>query len=364
MMKLEKKLNVGVLGATGMVGQRFLTLLAEHPWFEVVAIAASERSAGKTYEEAVGGRWKLDVPMPEKFKDMVVRNMHDVASVADDVDFVFCAVDMNKDEIRAIEDAYAKSETPVVSNNSAHRWTEDVPMVVPEINPEHFEVIPFQKKRLGTTRGFVAVKPNCSIQSYAPALSAWLKYEPTQVVASTYQAISGAGKTFKDWPEMVENVIPYIGGEEEKSEKEPLRLWGSIENGVIVPAKGPIITAQCVRVPVINGHTASVFVNFAKDVSKEQLIEDLKNYEGMPQKMDLPSAPKPFIKYFEEDDRPQVKLDVDYENGMGVTFGRLREDTLFDYKFIGLSHNTLRGAAGGAVLSAESLVALGYIEAK
>ncbi len=363
-MKMDKKLRVGVLGATGMVGQRFLSLLENHPWFDVVVLAASARSAGMTYGEAVGSRWKLEVPMPEKYRDMVIRDMHDVESVANDVDFVFCAVDMSKEEIRAIEDSYAKTETPVVSNNSAHRWTPDVPMVVPEINPEHFDVIPFQRKRLGTTRGFVAVKPNCSIQSYAPALSAWMKYGPTQVVASTYQAISGAGKTFESWPEMVENVIPYIGGEEAKSEQEPLRIWGSIEDGVIVPAKAPVITAQCIRVPVVNGHTAAVFVNFEKKVEKEQLIEDLVNYRGLPQKMDLPNAPKQFIQYLEDDDRPQVKLDVNYENGMGVSFGRLREDLIFDWKFVGLSHNTLRGAAGGALLCAESLVALGYIEAK
>ena len=364
MMKLDKKLKVGVLGATGMVGQRFLALLDQHPWFEVKVVAASARSAGQTYEEAVGGRWKLEVPMPEQYKDMTVRNMHDVESVAEDVDFVFCAVDMGKEEIRAIEDAYAKTETPVVSNNSAHRWTPDVPMVVPEINPEHFDVIPFQKKRLGTKRGFVAVKPNCSIQSYAPAISAWMKYEPTQVLACTYQAISGAGKTFESWPEMVENVIPYIGGEEAKSEQEPLRIWGHIEDGVIVKAQAPIITSQCIRVPVVNGHTAAAFVNFKQKVEKAQLIEDLLRFKGLPQKMDLPSAPKQFIQYCEDDDRPQVKLDVNYEKGMGVSVGRLREDLLFDYKFVGLSHNTLRGAAGGAMLCAESLVALGYIEPK
>ena len=364
MMKLDKKLKVGVLGATGMVGQRFLALLENHPWFDVEVVAASARSAGQTYEEAVGGRWKLEVPMPEKYKKMVVRDMHDVDGVAADVDFVFCAVDMGKEEIRAIEDAYAKSETPVVSNNSAHRWTPDVPMVVPEINPEHFDVIPYQKKRLGTKRGFVAVKPNCSIQSYAPAVSAWLKYEPTQVLACTYQAISGAGKTFESWPEMVENVIPYIGGEEAKSEQEPLRIWGHIEDGQIVKAKAPVITSQCIRVPVVNGHTAAAFINFKQKVEKEQLIEDLENFKGLPQKMDLPSAPKQFIQYFREDDRPQVKLDVNYEKGMGVSIGRLREDLIFDWKFVGLSHNTLRGAAGGAMLCAESLVALGYIEAK
>ena len=364
MMKLDKKLKVGVLGATGMVGQRFLVLLENHPWFDVVVVAASARSAGQTYEEAVGARWKLEVPMPEKYKDMVVQDMHDIENVAGQVDFVFCAVDMGKEEIRAIEDGYAKTETPVVSNNSAHRWTPDVPMVVPEINPEHLDIIPFQKKRLGTKRGFVAVKPNCSIQSYAPAISAWLKYEPTQVLACTYQAISGAGKTFANWPEMVENVIPYIGGEEAKSEQEPLRIWGRIEDGKIVKAKAPIITSQCIRVPVVNGHTAATFVSFKQKVEKAQLIEDLVNFKGLPQKMDLPSAPKQFIQYLEDDDRPQVKLDVDYEGGMGVSIGRLREDLLFDWKFVGLSHNTLRGAAGGAMLCAESLVALGYIEAK
>ncbi len=361
---MEKKLKVGVLGATGMVGQRFLSLLENHPWFEVVTVAASARSAGKTYEEAVGGRWKLETPMPEAVKKLVVMNVSDVKSVASTVDFVFSAVDMSKDEIRAIEEEYAKTETPVVSNNSAHRWTPDVPMVVPEINPEHFQVIEFQRKRLGTERGFVAVKPNCSIQSYAPALTAWREFEPYEVVATTYQAISGAGKTFKDWPEMVENVIPYIGGEEEKSEQEPLRLWGQIKDGVIEKASEPVITCQCIRVPVLNGHTAAVFVKFRKKPTKEQLIEKLVNYSGLPQEMNLPSAPKQFIQYLEEDNRPQVKLDVDYENGMGVSIGRLRPDTVYDYKFVGLSHNTVRGAAGGAVLCAECLTKLGYISAK
>ena len=361
---MEKKLRVGILGGTGMVGQRFISLLEDHPWFQVVAIAASPRSAGLTYEEAVGSRWKMTKPMPEQVKKIVVMNVNEVEKVADQVDFVFSAVDMTKEEIRAIEDAYAKTETPVVSNNSAHRWTPDVPMVVPEINPEHFAVIEHQRKRLGTQRGFVAVKPNCSIQSYAPVLTAWKEFEPTQVVATTYQAISGAGKTFKDWPEMVENIIPYIGGEEEKSEQEPLRLWGHIENGEIVKAEAPVITTQCIRVPVLDGHTAAVFVNFAKKPSKEQLIEKLRSFKGLPQELNLPSAPKQFIQYLEEDDRPQVRLDVNYENGMGVSVGRLREDTLFDYKFVGLSHNTVRGAAGGAILCAELLTAQGYIAAK
>ncbi|MCD7842760.1 MAG: aspartate-semialdehyde dehydrogenase [Lachnospiraceae bacterium] len=361
---MEQKLKVGILGATGMVGQRFISLLENHPWFEVVTVAASPRSAGKTYEEAVGGRWKMTTPMPEGVKNLIVKNVNEVEDVAATVDFVFSAVDMSKDEIRAIEEEYAKTETPVVSNNSAHRWTPDVPMVVPEINPQHFDVIASQKKRLGTTRGFIAVKPNCSIQSYAPALSAWREFEPYEVVATTYQAISGAGKTFKDWPEMVENVIPYIGGEEEKSEKEPLRLWGVVEDGVIKPATEPKITCQCIRVPVLNGHTAAVFVKFRKKPTKEQLIEKLVNFSGLPQELELPSAPKHFIRYMEEDNRPQVVLDVDYENGMGVSIGRLREDTIYDYKFVGLSHNTVRGAAGGAVLCAETLKALGYIAAK
>ena len=361
---MSQKLRVGILGATGMVGQRFISLLENLPWFEVVTVAASPRSAGKTYEEAVGDRWKMQTPMPEAVKKLVVMNVNEVEEVAASVDFVFSAVDMTKDEIKAIEEAYAKTETPVVSNNSAHRWTPDVPMVVPEINPEHYEVIKFQKERLGTKRGFVAVKPNCSIQSYAPVLTAWKEFEPVEVVATTYQAISGAGKTFKDWPEMVENIIPYIGGEEEKSEQEPLRLWGKIEDGVIKKAEGPVITTQCIRVPVLDGHTAAVFVKFNKKPTKEQLIEKLLAFKGLPQELELPSAPKQFIQYLEEDNRPQVKLDVNFENGMGVSVGRLREDSVYDYKFVGLSHNTLRGAAGGALLSAELLKALGYIEAK
>ncbi len=361
---MSEKLKVAVLGGTGMVGQRFISLLADHPWFEVVTIAASPRSAGKTYEEAVGDRWKMDTPMPEAVKSIVVKNVNEVDAVASEVDFCFSAVDMTKDEIRAIEEAYAKTETPVVSNNSAHRWTPDVPMVVPEINPEHFEIIPSQKKRLGTTKGFIAVKPNCSIQSYAPALTAWKQFEPVEVVATTYQAISGAGKTFKDWPEMEGNVIPFINGEEEKSEKEPLRIWGHIEGDVIVPATSPLITSQCIRVPVLNGHTAAAFVKFNKKPSKEELIAALNDFKGLPQEYKLPTAPAQFIRYMEEPDRPQVRLDVDYERGMGISIGRLREDTVYDWKFVGLSHNTLRGAAGGALLCAELLKALGYIEAK
>ena len=349
---MSEKLKVGILGGTGMVGQRFISLLENHPWFEVVTIAASPRSAGKRYEDAVGDRWKMDTPMPEAVKDIVVMNVNEVEKVAAGVDFVFSAVDMTKDEIRAIEEAYAKTETPVVSNNSAHRWTPDVPMIIPEINSDHTQIIEKQKERLGTKRGFIAVKPNCSIQSYTPALKAWEEFEPYEVVATTYQAISGAGKTFKDWPEMVGNIIPYIGGEEEKSEKEPLRVLGTCEDGEIKLAKEPVITCQCIRVPVLNGHTAAVFVKFRKKPTKEQLIEKLESFRGAPQELELPSAPKQFIRYMTEDNRPQVTLDVDYERGMGVSIGRLREDTVYDWKFVGLSHNTVRGAAGGAVLCA------------
>ncbi|MCH4040187.1 MAG: aspartate-semialdehyde dehydrogenase [Eubacteriales bacterium] len=362
---MSDKLKVGILGATGMVGQRFITLLADHPWFEIKTLAASARSAGKTYEEAVGDKWKMDTPMPECVKKMVVKNVADVKDVAADVDFVFSAVNMSKDEIRAIEEEYAKTETPVVSNNSAHRWTPDVPMVIPEINSDHFAVIADQRKRLGTTRGFIAVKPNCSIQSYTPALAAWMKFEPTQVVVSTYQAISGAGKTFKDWPEMVGNIIPFISGEEEKSEQEPLKVFGHVENGQIVKLESDLkITSQCIRVPILNGHTATVFLNFKKDPTKEELIEALREYSGKPQELKLPHAPEHFIQYLEEDDRPQVQKDVNFEGGMGVSIGRLRKDSIFDWKFVGLSHNTLRGAAGGAVECAELLKALGYIQAK
>ena len=363
---MDKKLKVGILGGTGMVGQRFISLLENHPWFEVVAIAASPRSAGKKYEDAIGGRWKMTTPMPEAVKNIIVEDVSNVEEVASKVDFVFSAVDMSKDEIKKIEEEYAKTETPVVSNNSAHRWTPDVPMVVPELNPEHLEVIESQKKRLGTTRGFIAVKPNCSIQSYTPALHALKKagYEPKTVLATTYQAISGAGKTFKDWPEMEGNVIPYIAGEEEKSEQEPLRLMGKLVDGKIEKAALPVITTQCLRVPVLNGHTAAVFVNFKNKPTKEQIIDRWRNFKGLPQELKLPSAPEHFIQYLEEDNRPQVRLDVDYENGFGVSFGRLREDSVFDWKFVGLSHNTIRGAAGGAVLSAELLVAQKYITAK
>lgn len=361
---MSDKLSVGILGGTGMVGQRFISLLENHPWFEVTTIAASPRSAGKTYEEAVGGRWKMTTPMPEAVKQLKVMNVNEIEKVASQVDFVFSAVDMTKEEIKKIEEDYAKTETPVVSNNSAHRWTPDVPMVVPEINPEHMNVIEYQRKRLGTTRGFVAVKPNCSIQSYAPVLTAWKEFEPYEVVATTYQAISGAGKTFQDWPEMVENIIPFIGGEEEKSEKEPLRIWGQIRDGVIEPATSPVITCQCIRVPVLNGHTAAVFVKFRKKPTKEQLIEKLQQFRGIPQELGLPSAPKQFIQYLEEDNRPQVNLDVDYENGMGISVGRIREDHVYDWKFVGLSHNTVRGAAGGAVLCAELLKAQGFITKK
>ena len=361
---MDKKFKVGVIGATGMVGQRFISLLDNHPWFDVVCVAASARSAGRTYEEAVSGRWKMTTPIPEGVKNLMVMNASEVEAVSSQVDFVFSAVDMSKEEIRAIEDAYAKTETPVVSNNSAHRWTPDVPMVVPELNPEHFEVIKYQKERLGTSKGFVVVKPNCSIQSYAPVLTAWKAFEPYEVVATTYQAISGAGKTFKDWPEMEGNIIPYIGGEEEKSEQEPLRIWGHIENGQIVKATEPKITCQCIRVPVLDGHTAAVFVKLRKKATKEQLIEAMVNFKGIPQEMNLPSAPKQFIQYLEEDNRPQVALDVNFEKGMGISVGRLREDTVYDWKFVGLSHNTVRGAAGGAILCAEALVGLGYIEKK
>ena len=354
------KMKVGVIGATGMVGQRFLTLLEDHPYFEVSVLAASSRSAGKTYAEAVGERWKLSTPMPEAYKNMVVLDAAQIEEVGRRCSFVFCAVDMKKDEIRALEEAYAKAEIPVVSNNSANRWTPDVPMVIPEINDAHLEVIAAQRARLGTKRGFIAVKPNCSIQSYVPALTPLLKYGIKEVVATTYQAISGAGKTFREWPEMIDNVIPYIGGEEEKSEQEPLRVWGKVENGEIVKANAPLITTQCIRVPVTDGHTAAVFVKFENKPSKEEILEAWKNFSGKPQELGLPHAPEQFITYFEEDNRPQAKIDRDIYGGMGVTVGRLREDTLFDYKFVGLSHNTLRGAAGGAVLIAELLYREGY----
>ena len=356
------KKRVGIVGATGMVGQRFITLLENHPYFELTVLAASERSAGKTYKEAVGTRWKMSSPIPKQYENMLITDAQKIDEIAPLVDFVFCAVDMKKDEIKALEESYAKAEIPVVSNNSANRMTPDVPMVIPEINPQHLDIIEAQKKRLGTKRGFIAVKPNCSIQSYVPALTPLLQYEPYEIVATTYQAISGAGKTFAEWEEMVDNVIPYIGGEEEKSEQEPLKVWGSIENGEIVKAKSPVITTQCIRVPVTDGHTAAVFVKFRKKPTKEEIISAWANFKGEPQKLELPHAPKQFVTYFEEDNRPQAKLDRDIYGGMGVTVGRLREDHVYDYKFVGLSHNTLRGAAGGAVLIAELLYKKGYFD--
>ena len=358
-----KQFKVGIIGATGMVGQRFATLLENHPWFKVEVLAASPRSAGKTYEEAVGSRWAMDTPMPSAMKDMIMLNATaDVEKIAGMVDFCFCAVDMKKDEIKALEEAYAKAECPIVSNNSAHRGTPDVPMVVPEINPEHLDIIASQKKRLGTKKGFIAVKSNCSIQSYVPALHPLMKFGIKNVLACTYQAISGAGKTFETWPEMVDNLIPFIGGEEEKSEQEPLKVWGKIEGDKIVNATSPAITTQCLRVPVSNGHTAAVFVTFENKPSKEEILKCWKEFAGVPQELELPHAPKQFLNYFEEDNRPQAKLDRDMEGGMAVSIGRLREDTQYDYKFVCLSHNTLRGAAGGAVLLAELLAAKGYFD--
>ena len=358
-----KQYKVGVVGATGMVGQRFVTLMENHPWFNLEVVAASPRSAGKTYEEAVGSKWAMKTPMPESVKKMIVMDASKVEEVAAKVDFIFCAVNMKKDEIRALEEAYAKAECPVVSNNSAHRFTPDVPMVVPEINAQHIEIIADQRKRLGTKRGFIAVKSNCSLQSYVPALHPLMAdFGVDKCLVCTYQAISGAGKTFETYPEILDNVIPYIGGEEEKSEKEPLKLWGHIENGQIVPATRPSFTAQCLRVPVSDGHTAAVFVSFDKKPTKEQILEKWANFRGPAQELELPSAPKQFLHYFTEDDRPQPKLDRNLENGMAVSVGRLREDTQYDYKFVCMSHNTLRGAAGGAVLLAELLAAKGYLD--
>ena len=365
---MERKWRVAIVGATGMVGQRFISLLAEHPWFEIAVLAASARSAGKTYEEAVAGRWAFPWNIPEHVKSMTIVDAAKVEDVTSKVDFVFCAVDMKKDEIRALEDAYAKTETPVVSNNSAHRGTPDVPMIIPELNPEHADVIEYQKKRLGTKTGFVTVKPNCSIQSYVPALTALKDLGPNRVVVSTYQAISGAGKTFKTWPEMVDNVIPYIGGEDEKSENEPLKLWGHIEEGEngkqIVNAQLPVISAQCLRVAATDGHMAAVSVSFKNKPSIEEILEKWNNYETEAQRLELPSAPKPFLQYCEDPARPQTRLDRDFQNGYGVSIGRLREDKLFDYKFVCLSHNTVRGAAGGGILTAELLCRKGYIQYK
>lgn len=361
---MSNKLRAGIVGATGMVGQRFACLLENHPWFEVTVLAASKRSAGKSYKEALGDKWKMDEPMPKKYEDMLVMDSDDIDAIGGKVDFVFCAVSLNKEDTKKLEEKYAKNEIPVVSNNSAHRHTDDVPMIIPEINGEHVKIIEAQRKRLGTKRGFIAVKPNCSIQSYVPALNALKEFGLEKVVVSTYQAISGAGKTFNDWPEMIDNVIPYIGGEEEKSEIEPLKIWGKIEGDKIVDAKSPVISAQCVRVAVVNGHLATISVKFKNKPAKEQIIEKWNSYKADDVVLSLPSAPKQFIRYMEEPDRPQTNLDRDYEGGMGISMGRLREDVIFDYKFVGLSHNTLRGAAGGAVLSAEYLKATGYLTAK
>ncbi len=358
-----KKYNVGIVGGTGMVGQRFATLLENHPWFTVKVIAASPRSAGKTYEEAVGDRWAMTTPMPESMKNLIVMDASaDVEKIAGMVDFVFCAVDMKKDEIRALEERYAKAECPVVSNNSAHRGTPDVPMIIPEINADHAKIIPAQRKRLGTKRGFIAVKSNCSLQSYVPALHPLMDLGITKALACTYQAISGAGKTFERWPEMVDNVIPYIGGEEEKSEKEPMKIWGTIQGDEIVNATSPSITAQCLRVPVSDGHMAAVFASFDKKIELDEIIARWENFKGRPQELNLPTAPKQFLHYFTENDRPQTKSERNLENGMAVSIGRLRPDTQYDIKFVCLSHNTLRGAAGGAVLVAELLCAEGYID--
>ena len=358
-----KKYNVGVIGATGMVGQRFMTLLDNHPWFDVKVLAASPRSAGKKYSDAVGAKWCMDVEIPEAMKDIVVMDATaDIEKIASQVDFVFCAVDMKKDEIKALEEAYAKAECPVISNNSAHRHTPDVPMIVPELNADHAAIIPAQRKRLGTKRGFIAVKSNCSLQSYVPALYPLSKFGIKDVLVCTYQAISGAGKTFDTWPEIIDNVIPFIGGEEEKSEKEPLKIWGKVAGDVIVDADAPNFTAQCIRVPVSNGHMGAVFVRFENKPSKEEILNIWKEFSGRAQELELPHAPKQFLNYFEEDNMPQTKLNRDLEGGMAISVGRLREDTQYDYKFVCLSHNTLRGAAGGAVLMAELLCAEGYMD--
>lgn len=358
-----KQYHVAVIGATGMVGQRFISLLENHPWFTVTVLAASAHSAGKTYEEAVGHRWMMNTPIPERIKSIVVKDaVADAESIAHSVDFAFCAVDMKKDEIRALEETYAKYECPVMSNNSAHRSTPDVPMIIPEINDDHAQIIEAQRKRLGTKRGFISVKSNCSLQSYVPALHPLREFGITKALACTYQAISGAGKNFETWPEMIDNVIPFIGGEEEKSEQEPLKIWGTISNNEIVSASTPSITTQCIRVPVTDGHLAAVFVSFEKKPTIEEIKERWNNFAGYPQQHQLPSAPKQFLTYFEEDNRPQTKLDRNLENGMGVSVGRLREDTQYDYKFVCLSHNTIRGAAGGAILMAETLASKGYLD--
>lgn len=359
---MKEQFNIGIIGATGMVGQRFITLLYNHPWFKIKLLAASSRSAGKKYSDAVGAKWAMDESIPQEVADLVVYDASDVDTIAKEVDFVFCAVDMKKDEIKVLEERYAKAECPVISNNSAHRHTDDVPMIIPEINDDHAEIINAQRKRLGTKRGFIAVKSNCSLQSYVPALHPLMKYGITKVLATTYQAISGAGKTFKTWPEMVDNLIPYIGGEEEKSEVEPLKIWGKIEGDKIVDATVPSITTQCLRVPVSNGHTAAVFVSFENKPSIEEIKKAWADYSGAPQALNLPHAPKQFLHYFEENDQPQIKSARELEGGMAVSVGRLREDTQYDYKFVCMSHNTLRGAAGGAVLMAELLAAKGYLD--
>ncbi len=360
---MKENYKIGIIGATGMVGQRFITLLHDHPWYTITALAASSRSAGKSYKDAVGSKWAMDCEIPESVANMVVYDATaDINKIASEVDFVFCAVDMKKDEIKALEEAYAKAECPVISNNSAHRHTADVPMIIPEINADHAEIINAQKKRLGTKRGFIAVKSNCSLQSYVPALHPLMKYGITQVLATTYQAISGAGKTFETWPEMVDNLIPFIGGEEEKSEVEPMKIWGKVEGDKIVDATSPAITTQCLRVPVSNGHTAAVFVKFENKPSMDEIKKAWAEFAGKPQELNLPHAPKQFLNYFEEDNRPQAKIDRDLEGGMAVSIGRLRPDTQYDYKFVCLSHNTLRGAAGGAVLMAELLTAEGYLD--
>ena len=358
-----KQYHVAVIGATGMVGQRFVTLLQNHPWFQVTTLAASSHSAGKTYEQAVGSRWMMSTPIPGQVRSIVVKDaVADAEEIARSVDFAFCAVDMKKEEIRALEERYAKLECPIMSNNSAHRFTPDVPMMIPEINDDHAEIIAAQRKRLGTKRGFIAVKSNCSLQSYVPALHPLRSFGITKVLACTYQAISGAGKNFETWPEMVDNVIPFIGGEEEKSEREPLKIWGTLTNTEIVPATSPSITTQCIRVPVTDGHLAAVFVSFEKKPTIEEIKNAWQSFAGYPQQHQLPSAPAQFLTYFEEETRPQTKLDRDLEKGMGVSIGRLREDSQYDYKFVCLSHNTVRGAAGGAVLMAETLASKGYLD--
>lgn len=358
---MDSKLRVGVVGGTGMVGQRFVTLLENHPWFRVTAIAASEKSAGLPYEKAVEGRWKLDMPIPGSVKDIIVINASDISRIADEADFVFCAVDMKKENVRELEEKYARAEIPVISNNSAHRFTGDVPMIIPEVNPQHTAIIEKQRKRLGTRKGFIAVKSNCSLQSYVPPVHALMQFGPEKILASTYQAISGASKVFSDWPEIIDNVIPYIGGEEEKSETEPLKIWGTIEGDVIIPASGPAISSQCYRVPVSDGHMAAVYVSFRNKPSKDEILACWKEFKGKPQELMLPSAPAQFLTYFDQPDRPQSKPDRDLYNGMGISVGRLREDNIFDYKFTCLSHNTIRGAAGGGILTAELLKAEGWL---